>query len=435
MRASCFDRPCQTMMDKQKLKQALIDAVDARAEEIYRVAREIMSHPELGYKEQGTAAFMADRFRELGLEPETGIALTGVRAAMPGREHCGNFCLIGELDAVISPEHPDADPLTGAAHSCGHNIQLAGVYGAALALKAIGAMEHLDGDLTLLCTPAEEFVELEYRSALRKKGKISCLSGKQEMLKLGTFKGIDAAMMIHSQASVPERMGFVKGGALGFVAKIVRFKGKEAHASTPELGVNALNAAMAAMMMIHAMRETFRPEDKIKVHPIITKGGDLVNIVPADVVMEMYVRGATAEAVRDACCKVDRAIRGAASGIGCEVEIEDQGGYAPLHQNAVMSDLFRDNLAEAFPCVPVREGVDMVGSTDMGDLGEEIPVIQPTLGGFVGSAHSKEFHSVDDEFTVLGTAKLMGMTAIDMLWNRAERLELAKKEFEKLHRK
>lgn len=416
-------------MNKQELKARFLEAVDRRSDEIKKVAATIMANPELGYKENKTAAYMADCFRSLGFQPETGLALTGVRAKGQGRKSLGRIALIGELDAVISPEHPDADPATGAAHSCGHNIQLAGLFGAAAAIRDAGIMAELDGDIDFLCTPAEEFVELEYRAKLRDEGKITFLSGKQEMLHQGVFRGVDAAMMIHSQAGKPDRSFFVGGGGLGFVAKIIRFTGKAAHACTPEEGVNALNAAMMALVGIHAMRETFRAEDKIKVHPIITKGGDLVNIVPADVVMETYVRGATPAAVKDACEKVDRAIRGAAYAMGCEVEIRDLGGYAPLAQDAGLSQLFAENAKSLFPEAPITYGVDMVGSTDMGDLSCVMPIIQPTLGGFVGSAHSKEFHSVDDDFTEIGTAKLLGLTAIDLLADGAEGLTAIKEKF------
>lgn len=419
-------------MDKQSLKERFSACLLAHGEEVKAAAAELMGMPELGFKEEKTAAYMADKFRNMGLAVETGLALTGVRSRLAGRGKEGRVCLIGELDAVVSPEHPAADPITGAAHSCGHNIQLAGLYGAALALKESGVMDELDGDVTLLCTPAEEFVELEYRASLCDRGMIGALSGKQELLRLGEFEGEDVAMMVHSQAGCPDRAGFVDVRTLGFVAKIIRFSGKAAHACTPEEGVNALNAAMAAMMCIHAMRETFKDEDRIRVHPIITKGGDLVNIVPADVVMETYVRGATPEAVRDASEKVDRAIRGAAYAVGCEVEIRDLGGYAPMKQDKTVSRLFKENMMADYPHVPVTDGINMVGSTDMGDLSLAMPVIQPTIGGFCGAAHSKEFSSVDDDFTVLATARLMGEVAIDLLYDGAAELKKIRSQFSPL---
>ena len=64
-----------------------------------------------------------------------------------------------------------------------------------------------------------------------------------------------------------------------------------------------------------------------------TKGGDLVNIVPAEVCLETYVRGRTSQAILDASHKVDRAVRGAALALGCRVEIETVPGNLPLRND------------------------------------------------------------------------------------------------------
>jgi len=64
----------------------------------------------------------------------------------------------------------------------------------------------------------------------------------------------------------------------------VRYIGKAAHAGgMPHRGINALYAANIALSAINAIRETFRDEDTIRVHPIITRGGSQVNVIPADV--------------------------------------------------------------------------------------------------------------------------------------------------------
>lgn len=91
-----------------------------------------------------------------------------------------------------------------------------------------------------------------------------------------------------------------------------------------------------------------------------------------------------AEAVADASGKVDRAIRGAAYAVGAEVEIRDVGGYAPLAQNGELSALFADNARAFLPQDRIISGADMVGSTDMGDVSQAIPAIQPTCGGYSG---------------------------------------------------
>jgi metal-dependent amidase/aminoacylase/carboxypeptidase family protein len=94
--------------------------------------------------------------------------------------------------------------------------------------------------------------------------------------------------------------------------------------------VNALNAAALAILGMHANRERFHEEDKIKVHPIITKGGDVVNSVPDNVVMDCYVRGATMEAIKNASADTDRAVMGAAQMVGAQAEIHTEMGYLPF---------------------------------------------------------------------------------------------------------
>lgn len=408
-------------MEILELKKRAFDYIDSISDRIIEHGKRIMEMPELGYREVKTSAYVENEMKKLGLADIRGVALTGVTSRLRGEDGKANVCVIGELDAVLTADHPMADKQTGAAHSCGHNIQIAQMLGCADALKNSGVSEYLAGDVTFLAVPAEEFVELDYRHTLCKEGQIKELSGKKELIAQGFFKDISCAMMVHSQPNEPERSCYIDCKSLGFVAKKIRFIGKSAHAGgAPHEGINALNAAMAAMMCIHAMRETFRDEDKIRVHPIITKGGDLVNVVPADVTMETYVRGATPEAIADACFKVDRAIRGAAYALGAEVEIEDIGSYAPLKQDTALGELFEKNALEFISEEKIYHGVDMVGSTDMGDLSLEIPSIQPTFGGYCGGAHSKEFCSADDYVTHILPCKIMTATVIDLLANGAE---------------
>ena len=118
------------------------------------------------------------------------------------------------------------------------------------------------------------------------------------MINEGAFDDIDMAMQMHADKNMPRPTVSVGSSSNGFVGKTVRYVGKVAHAAdAPHEGVNALNAAMLGLMGINALRETFREDDVVRVHPIITKGGDFVNSVPADVRMELYVRAKTMEAI------------------------------------------------------------------------------------------------------------------------------------------
>lgn len=182
--------------------------------------------------------------------------------------------------------------------------------GVGMALTDTQAMQALAGRVVLFAVPAEEFVELEYRARLRAAGEIESLSGKPELIRLGAFDDVDVAMMVHSTANTPGRRIRVGGSTSGFLAKTVRFAGRPSHAGgRPDLGVNALNAAALAIMGINAQRETFRDEDAIRVHHILTRGGEVVNVVPDDVRMEPFVRGRTLAAIVDTATEVDRALR------------------------------------------------------------------------------------------------------------------------------
>ena len=397
------------------LKQRVCAAIDAARPDILAWGRQIASAPELGFKETQTSRLVRGAFDSLGIPYEYPLALTGVKGRLSGKPGPVNICLIGEMDAVVCMGHPGMDSLTGAAHACGHNAQVAALLGAACGLAKSGVMEQLWGGVRFFAVPAEEYIDLEYRRHLAEGGAIQYFSGKQQLIAEGAFDDISMAIMVHALAESPAPGLRLMCGSLGFVAKEIRFHGRQAHASEPHKGVNALNAAMLALMGIHANRETFRDEDSIRVHPIITHGGDVVNCVPAHVAMETAVRGKSAAAVADASQKVDRAIHGAAMAVGASAEIRDTPGYLPLAQDAALSRAFEENARAMLPQGAILIGGDMTGSTDMGDLCHLMPCIHPLLGGFSGALHDRDFCVADPEAAYILPAKLMAMTVVDLL--------------------
>ncbi len=299
---------------KEELKQIAFAAIDKNRAKIFEIGDSILHEPELGYKEVKTSAKVKKLFDELGYAYQDGVAITGVIAPRKGKESKMKVAIMGELDAVIVQDHPFVCKETGAAHACGHNCMIAGLAGVAYALKDTGIMEELSGDIVLMAVPAEEYVEIGYRNSLREEGKISFLGGKQEFVKLGVMDDIDIMIMQHTMSDEQGIRALARNRCNGFTGKLIRYIGKEAHAGgAPHAGINALNAAEIGLMAVHAQRETFKDEDHIRVHPIITKGGDLVNVVPADVRIETYVRGSNIEAILDASAKVNRRFRRAAS--------------------------------------------------------------------------------------------------------------------------
>lgn len=414
-------------MNKNELKKIVSEAIDASQDKIIAIAEKILKNPEMGYKEFKTSALVKETFSELGIAYRDGLAITGVKGRMKGKKSDVTVCVMGELDAVISKTNPDANPETGAAHACGHNGQIANMLGAAFGLKEIS--QELFGDVCFFAVPAEEFVELGEREALVNEGKIKYLGGKQELIRLGEFDDVDMAMMVHAHGNDGEAMVAVDGGSLGFVAKTIDFYGKATHGSTPYEGVNALNAATLALACIHAQRETFRDEDKVRIHPIITNGGELVNVVPANATIETYVRAASFEAIKDASMKVDRAVEGAAYAVGAKSKVKNFKGYLPLKQSVKLSEVFAENAKNFVPEDRIYHGINMTGSSDVGDLSHLIPTIQPTVGGFVGALHSAEFKASDKYLAYVIPAKIMAYTVIDLLADEAKLAKKIKSEF------
>jgi amidohydrolase len=409
-------------MTRDEIKREVFRAVDRRADEIVALGETIRKHPELGFKEVKTARLVEETLGRLGLAPRSGLALTGVRADLPGRAGDGpTFAVLGELDALVVAGHPEADATTGAAHACGHNAQVAGMLGAAMALVDSKAFERLAGRVVFFAVPAEEYGDIEWRVDQARKGALEFLGGKPELLRLGHLDDVDLAMMIHLTSRPEEGRAGVPTSNNGCIVKTVRYVGKAAHAGgAPHLGVNALYAATVGLSAINAIRETFRDEDTIRVHPIITHGGSQVNVIPGDVRIETYVRGRTVEAILDAERKVDRAFKAGALALGATVEIETLPGYLPMRCDPVMARYFRDTVVGLVGEEHYRQVGHRTGSTDMGDLSQVMPILHPYMGGATGSGHGADYRIVDPALAYVTVAKSLAAMAVDMLADGAK---------------
>ncbi len=410
-------RGCE--IDLSRLKARAGGAVESRSDEIVALGDRILHAPELGFKEFRTSDTVAAFLQSLGFVVKRDLAITGLSATLDTGRKGPTLALMGELDALLVSTHPLADPVTHAAHACGHNAQLAGLMGAAIALTNPEVLRSLSGRVIFIAVPAEEYVEIEYRHNLVRDGKLEFLAGKAEFIALGELDDVDLAMMIHS-ASMSETAGVVDSNN-GCVAKLVRYIGRAAHAGgSPDKGINALNAALVAINAINALRETFRDEDSIRVHPIITRGGELVNVIPSEVTIETYVRGKTVEAIASAERKVDRALNAGALALGAQVETRTLPGYLPLNNHPDFGRLFGDNVDRMFGQGSVNYGGHRAGSTDMGDVSHILPTVHPYMGGMGGTGHSADWKVMDEQLAYVAPGIAMAMTTIDLLANGAE---------------
>ena len=350
----------------------------------------IRKNPETAYVEYKTDAYMKEEFKKLGYIVEPFDKITGFTATFDTGREGKTLGLFAELDSVVNPAHPECDKETGAVHACGHDFQCASLLGVASVLKN-QKIDGLSGKIKFIVVPAEEGFNIDFKRELIKKGVIRYPSGKQELISRGVLDDVDIGYMNH--ISCREFGVYLRLGAIGLIRKSVTFLGKSAHAgANPSDGINALYSANLALSAINSLRETFREEDYIRVHPIITKGGDIVNAVPREVKLESYVRGANFEAIKKTNDKVNRAIAGAALSMGANAKVVDIPGSMPLLSSKPLllatEKVAKELLGEERTH---NTGVWSTGSTDMGDISEIMPAIMCSIGGATGSLHGEDY--------------------------------------------
>ncbi|MCH7737877.1 MAG: amidohydrolase [Chloroflexi bacterium] len=415
----------------EELQKRACETIEKRKKEIVGLAQQVLANPEAGFRETKTAQLVSQKFQELGVQHESGLALTGLKGRIPGGAGPGpTVAVIGELDSLVVTEHPNADPDTGAAHACGHHCQIGMMLGATMGLLTPEVVAQLSGVIVPFAVPAEEFIEVEQRLEMRDQGKLEFLGGKQELIRLGEFDDVDIAMMCHTASDMGERKFAMGGTSNGHVVKFVRYTGVGAHAgSLPHRGVNALNAASFAIQAINALRETHRADDTVRIHGIMTKGGEAVSAVPSDVRLEWRVRSSTPKVVVENSRAVDRCFKAGALAVGASVNITTIPGYLPMRHDSKLQDIFRRTAVgllgeQATLVMPARR--NRGGSTDMGDLSHLIPACHPYASGAVGPGHSKEYVITDYETAVIVPAKIMAMVVIDLLADGAKRAKEVK---------
>lgn len=396
------------MIDKNELKKMVCAEIDRRSDELIELGKEIWCNPELGYQEFHTSALVQEKFASIGLPFRNNLALTGVRADLNMKKSGPRLAILGELDALYTPDHAEANPATGAAHACAHNAQITALTGAAFGLSIVQAAESLSGSIAFIATPAEEGRLASLESGQR------FISGKTQMIFDGVFDDIDLALMMHGA----EKYG-IAVSANGLMMKNVCFFGKACHAGRPWGGANALSAARAALSAIDSQRELFKEADTVRIHGIIKNGGSVVNTVPHKVELEYMVRAQTPEAMTHAAEIFDRCMKGAALAFGVEVEIETHHGCMPLLNDPQIGAIHRKNLFEAVPDAEYEDLGVRTSSTDFGDITMIIPGAHPYSSGWSGAFHTFELCCKDEYKAYVEPAKLLAADAVDLLYGDA----------------
>jgi len=409
--------------------QRILRLIDVHKDQIIAFAEDIAVHPEPGYEEFRTAGKTAEVLKNLGYKVTEHLARTGVKGTKSIKEG-PSLTVIGELDAIGCHSHPNANPVTGVAHACGHHAQMAAMIGCAIAMADPDVQKCLAGTVNFLAVPAEEYIDADKRTRLKKEG-IEFCCGKSEMIRTGVFDDTDIALTTHVHM-VPVEEDFYLGNPAcnGYSAERVTVRGKAAHgAIDPWNGVNALSITTSAIQMMGLMRETFREEDHVRLHNVIRKAGDVINSVPDEAIVETKVRAASLDKICEITDMVNRAYAGSAYAFGGKIEMEKLQGYMPIIPRAADNALIEaaDDLGLNYRTV--QKGDFNNACTDVGDLSHLVPVVNFTFKGFEGKLHGADFKITDPEKAYILPAKLLALTVYKLLKNGGQEAKKITKSY------
>jgi len=390
-------------LENESLKDSINAEIDRMRKRLIEMAEIVHANPEIGYQEYQTSKIYTEELRKKGftLTNEFSELPTAFKASYQGRKIGPTIALLAELDA-----------LPGLGHACGHNIIGTASVGAAIAISKF--MPMIPGTIMVFGTPAEE-------AAVNNAG------GKVRMLK--EIKKVDAAMLVH-----PSSKNVVNTRNVCREALKLEFHGKAAHAgAVPHLGVNALDAAINTFNLINAMRQHLTND--VRIHGIISHGGDAPNIVPAYAAIKLYVRARKRKYLAEVVEKVKNCARGAALGTGATVEVNSYAArYLNMVSNPTLATLFQKNWEQLGLTIEVSPERSY-GSTDMGNVSQELPAIHPYIAiapkgtpghseAFMEASRSEKAHE-----SLIYATKGLAMTAVD-LFTRPDQVIKMKKDFE-----
>lgn len=399
-----------------EFKRRIDEAVEKYSKDIIEFNDVLSRNGELGYKEFKTKKLIIEELKKHDISINNEYIETGFDVCIgSGAPYIG---LIAELDAMPTKDHPFAS-FENAAHSCGHNSQVAIM---TYALIIINEIFDKKGTIKLFFSPGEEYTDLDYRRSLIKDNKIKYIGGKQNMLDLGVFDGID--LLIHLHASNNSYAYTSNSSLAGFVYKKIIFKGKASHAGVlPFEGINALNEFTLFNSAIGMIRESIKDNTMTRIHGIVSKGGDAINSVPDEVIYECYIRSLDADELDKTSKKVDAVATHSALALGGEAIIINDNGYKPFTPNPVLSKVIYNNMLNFVSEDMILEDEKSIAGGDVGDVSNIFPMTQFGFSGFTGLFHGKDFMLKDTNRGLIEPCKIVLYSVYDLLENE----ELVKK--------
>lgn len=371
-----------------KAKEAIIQSVESNLDGYKEIANTLYENPEIGNEEFKSMKLLVDYLDKAGFVTESGYVVpTGFIATYDTQKEGPTIAFMCEYDAL-----PDVG------HGCGHNLIAAIGVAAGEALK--GVIDQYGGKVLVVGTPAEEN-----------------FGGKVSMAEAGVFDDVDVALMVH-----PGNKNGVGHRTSALMPLKFEFHGKSAHASHPENGISAIDAAAMTFLQLNLLRQYVEPHTFIQ--GIIKDGGTAANVIPNYASLEYYFRAPTMDYAKEVSEKATEIAESISKANGTTLDVSV---YECPYEDTVINYKLADILSEKYEELGVEDilPVDEIstGSSDVGAVSYKCPTIQgnikivpETVGG-----HTKEMAAAT--ITQTGTDALMkaaegiALTALDLLEN------------------
>lgn len=376
-----------------ELQNRIIQSAEENLSDFQKIALDIHAKPEVSNYEFFACERLSSHLASCGFTIETPAAThrTGFAAYYKSSKPGPVIAFLAEYDA-----------LAGLGHGCGHNIFGATSSLAAVALKSV--IDEIGGEIRVYGTPGEEGGENG--------------SAKGSFVREGYFNDVDAALCAHPGSSPIHQ---ATGKNLGCYPIDIEFWGVSSHAAAaPEKGINALDALIMVYNAINALRQQL-PDD-VRIHGIITNGGKAPNSIPDYAAAKFYLRAASRDTLQDVYKKVENIVQGAALQTGATGRMQPYQNFVenivPTPSLDAIYEKYLNFFGEKFT---PREDGKLGGSSDVGNVSQVVPTIQPTLSisDEVIAGHSLEMVAASCStkgMNAIGLGgKILALTAYDLI--------------------
>lgn len=352
-------------MDIMKQAQAL-------AAEIIENRRNIHAYPEVGFDLPRTTAFVKQKLQEYGYQPQD-VGKAGIVCTL-GPSNGKTFLLRADMDALPMQEETGL-PFCSQnknAHTCGHDVHTAMLLGAAKLLKENESS--LKGCVKFMFQPAEEI-----------------LGGALDMIEHGLLENpkVDAAMALHIVVGIEHaKTGkiYTKAGDLTYSGDAIQIKitGKDAHGSTPHLGIDAiLIAAQTVIALQSIVAREIAPEEKAVVLVGKISGGSAVNTVAGSATLDVSIRARSAQMRTFLKQRVKEIAINTALTLGGHAQVDFLYGMPPLVNDLTLHDELKEYCKTIIRAENVEAMPTFHGTEDFSMITERLPAVLFALG--VGS--------------------------------------------------